>query len=155
MFLLATLSPFITLAAFVPVDHVVARNSPVSLPFSRPLKTDLNGAYSILRGDQQRVRHLAERSGGSISKTPRATLPFDVSTIDINGLYNVVTVGVGDPPTHCKYYHSRRYSHSLLMSHLDNFLLDSGSALTWIGNAREYNPTSTSKYTGQNFVSMV
>ena len=128
MLLFAGLAPLVVLATGVVADSSLARDSFIRFPISKRL--NFNGIPDFTKRDQDHLRNLVKcgghrRQSSAVNKTP------DIPLNNTGGIY-VATIGVGDPPTNCescKFLH-RIVSYSLAQ---DRLLVDSGSALTWVG----------------------
>ncbi|KAI0248315.1 acid protease [Lactifluus subvellereus] len=119
----ALLTASLLLTASVAANHVVVRETPVSLSLARGL--NVTDSLDLVRRDRARVKHLvalgqAEQSGTS---TPEAIAGINATNI---GLDYVASVGVGSPPAHY------------------TLIIDTGSSNTWIGAGKPYVETNTS-----------
>ncbi|KAG2356172.1 hypothetical protein BDR07DRAFT_1492264 [Suillus spraguei] len=108
--------PLLTLLALsVTGSPVEVRNSRITLPITRRLKSS-NGTNQV-QHDEARVA--AFRDNSMLGQ--RANIPLE------NDIWcSLISVGIGYPPT---YY---------------NLVVDTGSALTWVGATKKYEITATS-----------
>ncbi|KAI9070299.1 acid protease [Trametes sanguinea] len=136
--MLAGLLSFVVLsvAAAVAAKPVVIRKSPVTLPIAR--RINATSAPDLLKIDQARAKVLKEqglaagKGSASLRKTAKDAifnLPATNTAVDYTA-----SVGVGTPPKQ------------------HNLIVDSGSSNTWIGALIEYNVTSSSVDTGEEFL---
>jgi hypothetical protein len=94
-----------------------------------------------------------ERRGGHRRQSPTENKTPSIPLNNIGGVY-VATIGVGVPPTECESckFLSRMVSYILAQ---DQLLVDSGSALTWLGaNGKTYVKTKSSVKTKESVVSI-
>ena len=85
-----TLLTTLLLALSVAANPVLVNRSPVTLPLSR--RVNLTSAHNLLRHDQARAKALQAR--GAIINEP----------VDDQAVCYIASIGVGTPPTTCKYY---------------------------------------------------
>lgn len=128
MLLLAGLAPLVVLATGVVADPSLARDSLITFPISK--RINFNGIPDFTKRDRKHSRNLVKRGcnrrqSSAVSKTPG--IPLN----NTGGIY-AVNIGVGDPPT---YY---------------QLLVDSGSALTWVGGNKPYVKTKSSVKTKES-----
>ena len=137
-------SVFLSTLAFLSLS-ARASPHPRTIPRTATLKLSVrinsNGIKNIAAAD--RARFQALQSGSSSS----------INAINAQTTYST-DIGVGTPPTNCKFFELHC---SFLMKHLfhvDTLLVDTGSSNTWIGAGKSYQKTSTSHDTGGTFVSI-
>ncbi|KZP27550.1 aspartic proteinase [Athelia psychrophila] len=104
------------------VDNSIATNPSGSLAFRKHLNTNRDGK-TIAHTDRARVADLSRNT----YKRGKRSSAVPVTNA---GVAYTASVGVGSPPTNYTLF------------------VDSGSANTWIGHNKTYNPTSTSVATG-------
>lgn len=75
--------------------------SPVTLGFAHHVKA-LKGARNIAQIDRARAKKLVDNVSGTTDKTVSAVAPVSVGA-DNSVLIYTAQVGVGSPPTKCKY----------------------------------------------------
>jgi hypothetical protein len=119
---------------------------PRMIPRTATLKLSVginsNGIKNIAAADRARFQALSQSGGSSSIDASNAQMTYSTD------------IGVGTPPTYCKFF---ELHFSFLMKHLfhaDTLLVDTGSSNTWIGASKPYEITSTSKDTGGQFVSI-
>ncbi|KAG2078576.1 acid protease [Suillus decipiens] len=118
-------APLLTLLLVLSItarSPVKAANSPTSVPITRRLNFS-NGTYNLVAHDRARLQALRDHSehGQRLNNVPLTNNVF---------LYTI-SVDVGDPPTSY------------------NLVLDSGSAITWVGASTPYEMSHSSVYTHQ------
>ncbi|KAI9462931.1 acid protease [Russula earlei] len=125
--MLSTIPPALLalLALSVAANPIVIRHSPVSLSFTRQL--NVTGSNDLVLKDHARARGLAANPNGS--GIPDAAVSLDVSNSALN--YRL-SVGIGNPAT---FY---------------TLIMDTGSAVTWVGAGKAYVRTGTSVQTDNN-----
>lgn len=123
------------------VDNSIATNPSGSLAFRKHLNTNRDGK-TIAHTDRARVADLSRNT----YKRGKRSSAVPVTNA---GVAYTASVGVGSPPTNYSEYNDHvledRYSRHKRSAAL---FVDSGSANTWIGHNKTYNPTSTSVATG-------
>jgi len=149
MLLFAGLAPLAVLATGVVADSSLARDSLVKFPISK--RMNFNGKPEFAKRDRDHLRSLVKRHGHrdqspTVNKTP------DIPLNNTGGIY-VATIGVGDPPTNCESckFLPRMVSYILAQ---DQLLVDSGSAITWVGANKHYVKTKSSVKTKDFVVSI-
>ena len=151
MLLFAGLAPLVVLATGVLADSPLARDSLVTVPISK--RIDLNGIPDFIKRDREHLRNLVKRGGhrrqfSTANKTPSVLL-------NNNGSIYVATIGIGEPATNCESckFLPRKVSYTLTQ---DRLLVDSGSAMTWVGadKHRDYVKTKNSVNTKMSVVSI-
>lgn len=147
--LLSGLVPLAVLATAVAADPPLARDSLIAMPISK--RVNFNGIPEFTKRDREHLRSLVKRGGhrlrsSTVNKTP--SIPLN----NTGGGY-VVTLGVGQPATNCESckFLPRMVSYILAQ---DRLLLDSGSALTWVGSSKPYVKTESSVKTKDSAVSI-
>ncbi|KAG2365517.1 acid protease, partial [Suillus spraguei] len=108
------------LALSITGSPVEVRNSRITLPMTRRLK--FSNGTNLMQQDEARLA--AFRDYSTNGKRAHVILENDYYSY-------IVSVGIGDPPTSCK------------------LVVDSGSAITWVGADRRYAPTKSSFNTKQ------
>jgi len=106
----------------------VASAKPVAREISKftlPIAANISkaGFNTILEADRARAAYFQLHSGPGTNHV--------VPAVDATSFYTA-SVGIGSPPT--------QYT----------LVVETGSSLTWIGNAKPYSPTSSSHYTGSS-----
>jgi hypothetical protein len=149
MFLLAGLAPLVVLATGVVADSSVARDSLIRFPISK--RINFNGILDFSRRDREHLSNLVKRSGHQ----RQSSIVNKTSNIPLNntgGIY-VATIGVGEPATNCE---SCRFLPSMVSYILaqDRLIVDSGTALTWVGANNPYVETKSSVKTEDSAVSI-
>jgi hypothetical protein len=141
----AALAPFVMLATTVAADPNAIPNSPVSLPITKQINPA--GTFHPSQRDQKRWMNLL--NGGQRSTSETTDVPLTDSVISYT-----VNVGVGDPAIFCE---SCQFLPGIVfyMSILDNLIIDTGSANTWVGANKPYKKTKTSVETDDFVVSIV
>ncbi len=149
----ASLSYLVVLSTGVAASPIVDRDSqaPISLPITKTMNpTD---RIDVVQSDRGRLRNLANAATGdqfdasALDETADVPLDYSVSVYTIN-------VGVGIPP---KYSDSFRFL-PRMVSHtsvLDNLIVDTGSANTWVGAHKPYKKSCTSVKTGNSVVNVM
>jgi cathepsin E len=149
MLLLAGLAPLVVLATGVVANPSLARDSVLSVPISK--RTNFDGIHNFAKRDREHLRNLVkrgcqQRQSSTVNKTP------DIPLNNTGGIYTVI-IGIGEPPTNCECckFLPRMVSHILAQ---DQLLLDSGSAVTWVGANKPYVKTKSSVNTNDFAVSI-
>ena len=147
MLLVTVLVPFVLLATRVVAGPTVVRDSLTSLPLSRHINR--NGRLDLIQKYREKSRNSVKDGQRRSSSTPDLT-------VDDTGFLYVTGVGVGDPlaPTYCEFCQLPP-GILLYMPNLDNLILDTASANTWLGAYQPYNTTPSSVKTGDKVVSIV
>jgi hypothetical protein len=147
MLLVTFFVPFVALATRIVAGPAVIRNSPDSntsfkLPISRYFNR--NGKLDLI---QRGSNHWKNAVNDGHSSTPGLI-------INDSGMVYGTSVGVGSPPTSCESSQPPpdivSYTHNL-----DNLILDTAGANTWLGANQPYKMTSSSVKTGDSVVSVV
>ena len=149
MLLVASLAPFVLLATEVAANPVVTRDSSssgVSVPISK--KFHDNSTTDVVKSDRARLMSFRNHSDNSaLFSTPSVSLSDNVFSY-------IATVGVGsnNPPTNCE---SCQLPPSIVsnMHILDKLVLDTASAITWVGANQTYTVTQSSASTSDSVVS--
>jgi hypothetical protein len=83
-----------------------------------------------------------------------SSTPVVETTLDNTVFEYTISLGVGIPVTYCE---PRQFLPGVVfyMSTLDDLIVDTGSANTWVGANKSYNPTATSEVYPDTFVSIV
>ena len=149
MFLLVGLAPLVVLATGLVGSPSLAQGSHVTVPLSK--RTSVSGISDFTKRDWDHWRNLVKRDGhrrqsSTENKTP--TIPLN----NIGGTY-VATISVGDSPSECESCKSLSHMVSYILTQ-DQLLLDSGSALTWVGANKSYVRTKSSVKTKDSVVSI-
>jgi hypothetical protein len=144
MLLVAALPPLIFLATRVTADPIAIRSSHISLPIVK--RINRNRVINLTQRDQSRVGNLL-RSGtaSALVETPLNNAAFEYT----------ISIGVGVPTTHCESCQFLPGMVFYTMSPLDDVIIDTGSANTWVGANKSYNPTATSEKYSDTIVSVV
>ncbi|KAL4073369.1 aspartic peptidase domain-containing protein [Scleroderma yunnanense] len=105
-----------------------------SVPFATRLRIEAYGAKELIQRDRARIASMLSGRVTDSAVTLTMNARKDSPTVDVtdNGIVYTMSVGVGQPPT--------EYT----------LLVDTGSAITWVGAKKKYNPTSTSHDTGDS-----
>ena len=154
MLLVIGLAPFVVLATRVVANPLLIRESAplMSLFISKqfnpdgknnPVQSDLIRINSLIKGNQL---------GSSTSNDTTDELPLKDIGTDF-----VASIGVGNPPAYCK---SCRFNVLSGMTFymipiLDNLIVDTGSANTWVGANAPYVRTNTSVNISETVVSVM
>ncbi|KAL4064143.1 aspartic peptidase domain-containing protein [Scleroderma yunnanense] len=107
-----------------------------SVPFTTRLRVEKYGARELLERDRARISNMlfawASQEGAFAFRKTLDAHEGSPHGVDVtnSGLAYTMSVGVGQPPTNY------------------TLLVDTGSAITWIGAKKPYNPTDTSEDTG-------
>jgi hypothetical protein len=149
MLLVASLAPFVLLATEVVANPVVIResgSSGVSVPISK--KFSNNSTTDVVKSDQARLMSFRNQSDRSaLFSTPSVSLSDNVFSF-------IATVGIGNanPATNCE---SFQFPPSIVsyMPVLDKLVLDTASAITWVGANQTYKVTQSSASTPDSVVS--
>ena len=147
MLLVASLAPFVLLATEVAANPVVTRDSSgFSVPISK--KFHDNSTTDVVKSDRARLMSFRNQSDNSaLFSTPSVSLSDNVFSY-------IATVGVGsnNPPTNCE---SCQLPPSIVsyMHILDKLVLDTASAITWVGANQTYTVTQSSASTSDSVVS--
>jgi cathepsin E len=147
MLLVALLVPFVLLAACIAANPVFIRDSlvDVSVPITKHVSA--NNTLNAIQRDRARVANFASRFGAStLDIVPNVPL-------DDYGVVFVASIGVGEPPTYCE-----SCQFLLAVSYipiLDQLIIDTGSANTWVGANQAYQVTKSSQKTTDSVVSIV
>ena len=147
MLLVIFLVPFVVLAARVVASPTVVRDSGsrISLPISRNINH--NGKLDLIQRDRK-------HSKNSVKDGQRRSFSIPNLTVNDTGIVYGTSVGVGEPATSCE---SSPLSPGIVsyMPNLDNLILDTASAITWVGANQPYQMTSSSVKTRDSVVSTV
>ncbi len=100
MFPTASLTAFLCLAFSVAATPIVVDKRPVSLSFARHL--NVSGAHDLVQKDQARAKRLVSISKAKRSGTLSPREVINVGATNAASFYSA-TVGVGNPPTNCKW----------------------------------------------------
>jgi hypothetical protein len=127
MLLVAGLAPLVVLATSVVANPSVARDSLITVPISKHI--NFNGAPDFIKRDREHLKNLVRRGRRwqslAVNKTP------DITLNNTGGIY-VATIGVGEPATKCEFFQLLPRIIPYILN-LDQFLVDTGSAITWVG----------------------
>ena len=138
MLLVTVLVPFVLLATRVVAGPTVIRDSLTLLSISRHINR--NGRLDLIQKYREKSRNSVKDGHWRSSSTPDLT-------VDDAGFLYVTGVGVGDPPIYCEFCQLPPGIISY-MPNLDNLILDTASANTWLGAYQPYNTTPSSVKTG-------
>ena len=149
MLLLTGLAPLVVLVTGVVADPSLARDSLIRVPVSQ--RTSFYGITDFTPRGREHLRNLVKRGGhrrqsSTVNKTP--SIPLN----NTGGIY-VATIGVGEPATECESCNFLPLMVPYILSK-DQLLLDSGSALTWVGANKPYVKTKSSVKTKDTAVSI-
>ncbi|KAI0279620.1 acid protease [Russula aff. rugulosa BPL654] len=122
LLLLARLAPLVVLATGHLTDPSLARASLLKVPISK--RIDFNGRSDFTKRDREHLRNLVRR-GGHRRRSSTVNKITDIALNNTGGIY-VANVSVGDPPANYQ------------------LLVDSGSAITWVGANKHYVETKSS-----------
>ena len=149
MFLFAGFVPLVVLATGLVADPSLAHDSLLVVPISK--RTNFDGVPDFSKRDREHLRNLAKRS----SHRRRSSTADKAAHTPLNntgGIY-VATIGVGSPPTNCESCKFPLLMVSYILSK-DQLLVDSGSAITWVGANKHYVETTSSVKTKESVVSI-
>ena len=150
MLLLAPLlAPFVVLAT-----RAVANPTPnfenatgITIPIAKRIRVGSNATVNIVQRDDMRLRLLLDRGQNLKSLSPGVLLN------EVQGVTYAATIGIGQPPTYCESCQFLPHVVSYILI-LDQLLVDTGSANTWVG-AKSYVVTNSSMKTSDSFVSIM
>jgi len=128
-----------------PIKH---DSNKVKLPFA--YKINAIGPGATLAGlDRARAASFIQSA-----KSKRDGESFSVTNTYVTYTANV---GVGSPPTDCRsdWFNIKSWPLSVISVVIDTLLIDTGSANTFIGAAKKYQPTSSSTKTNETVVSVL
>jgi hypothetical protein len=151
LLLLARLAPLVVLATGHLTDPSHARASLLKVPISK--RIDFNGMSDFTKRDREHLRNLVKR-GGHRRRSSTVNKITDIALNNTGGIY-VANFSVGDPPTSCEF--CQLLSHMVRVSYIlaqDQLLVDSGSAITWVGANKHYVETKSSVKTKNSVVSI-
>ena len=147
MLLVTFLVPFVVLAARVMASPTVVRDSGsrILLPISRHINH--NGKLDLFQRDRKQSKNSVKDG------QRRSSLGLDLTVNDSVIVY-VTSVGVGEPATSCE---SSQLPPGIVtyMLNLDNLILDTASANTWVGANQPYQITSSSERTTDSVVTIM
>src|SRR6267154_4887563 len=133
----ASLLTALILALSIVASPVEINNSFITLPISRRLNAS-NGTINISQQDKARMEGQKGRFASQLDRR-------DFYKPILNGgIAYTVTIGVGSPPTNCKFYRERDIAAANGLSYTDQLVVSTASGNTWIGTAQAYVQTSTS-----------
>ena len=95
-----TLLTTLLFALSVAANPVLVNRSPVTLPLSR--QVNLTSVHNLLRHDQDRAKALKAR--GAAKATGLNIDAVINEPVDNQAVSYIASIGVGTPPTTCKYY---------------------------------------------------
>jgi hypothetical protein len=106
-----------------------------------------NGKLDLIQRDRK-------HSKNSVKDGQRRSPSTFSLTVSDTGIVYVTSVGIGEPATSCE---SSQLPPGIVsyMPNLDNLILDTASANTWVGANQSYIMTSSSVKTGDSVVSIV
>lgn len=139
MLLLTGLAPLVVLATGLVANPSLARTPLLKVPISK--RADFNTEF--IKRDWEHLRNLGKR-GVHQCRSSTVNKIADILLNNIGGIY-VANVSVGDPPTTCE--SCSFLSPTIRASHIlaqDQLLVDSGSAITWVGANKSYVETKCS-----------
>jgi hypothetical protein len=151
MLLLALLlAPFVVLAT-----RAVANPAPnfenatgITIPIAKRIRVGSNATVNIVQRDDMRLRLLLGRGQNLKSLSPGVLLN------EVLGATYAATIGIGQPPTYCESCQFLPHMVSYILI-LDQLLVDTGSANTWVGANKSYVITNSSMKTSDSFVSIM
>lgn len=156
MLLVAALAPFLVPAmGWVESDKKVTRDSrPPSLVISKNISSSGTGKWNPIKCDRKRFGKLQKSNltNGHDSSTSEGN-----PGLTLNDAVNSFSgkIGVGSPPKYCESCQFRLGVVSYMRMFLDTLLVDSGSAITFVGANASYVTTNTSVKTSAKLVSIV
>jgi hypothetical protein len=157
--LVAVLAPFIVLAMGVAAHPRIpnAIRSTSSMPISKHING--SGVVKTVEKDLKGIKNKVKKILKGAKKPSKPKRDAEENPASELNLTNVVTgyvakVGVGNPATYCE---SCRLL-SLIASYiavLDSLIVDTGSAVTWVGANTPYQTTNTSVNASESVVSIL
>ena len=140
---------FAGLALLAVLATGVAADSLITVPISK--LTDFNGMPDFIKRDREHLRNLVKR-GGHRRQSSTVNEPPSILLNNTGGIY-VATIGIGEPATNCEWckFLPLKVSYTLTQ---DRLLVDSGSAVTWVGADKHYVKTKSSVNTKMSVVSI-
>lgn len=82
---------------------VQIRNSPISVPLTRTLNATSLSIHNLLQRDQARVQALRAQVGASVDLSLSSATVIGNEPVDNQAVSYIASIGVGSPPTTCKY----------------------------------------------------
>ena len=140
------LVPFVVLATRVLANSTTDVENIISLPLSKQ-RVRSTGTVNIAQRDDIRSRRLGGR------QYLRSLTP-DVLLNEVLTEAYTATIGVGQPPTYCESCQFLPHMGSYIFI-LDQLLVDTGSANTWVGANKSYVITNSSMKTSDSYVSIM
>lgn len=156
-----TLLSTLLLALVVVANPVPAQEHRVTLPLSKHINT--TAIRDVLKHDQARARHLKGRTAQKFHPLSLGSEPVTNTAVTY-----IASVGVGSPPTTCKWSLDRGLVLLLTCFQIILLLIREGeiprltrllcclnglcSSNTWVGASTPYTPTGTSAQTGDTVV---
>ena len=145
----AGFAPLVALATSIVADPSVARDSLITVPISK----HINRAPDFIKRDREHLRSLVRRGHRwqslTVNKSP------DTPLNNTGGIY-VATIEVGEPATKCESFQLLPRMIPYILT-LDQLLVDTGSAITWVGanTGKPYVQTKSSVKTHNSAVGFV
>jgi hypothetical protein len=148
MLVIAFLVPLVVLAARVVASPTVSRDSHHRISF--PLSTRINGNDKL-----DRVQRDRKHSRKSVKDGQRRSSTPDFTDGDF-GLFYVIAVGVGVGELHISCESCQLPPGiALYIPNLDDLIVDTAGANTWVGAEEPYKVTPSSVKTGDTVVSIM